>query len=1389
MNRGILTKFHFNKIAVVKYFDRTSGILIIAVIFIVIWFIAVQIISNYIIGNTDDNWNEILEKNNRSSSETCSSVFERYQSHLSEISAKITGNTEVGLYTEKGNGTGLYETIRKMHLDNDIPIEIYDRKQNLLAFSGRQLNPDTIRLQKALNGNKFSVIKETGFYTYLIIYSPIYRTEDDNTVLGVAVTARLIDVKSEIRNKFFSGFGFTDEIKDKVDANIELISTDDYFFSTAVQSDVLQYSYSIDLTGIDNTVIGRIDVKDFDRESYQLKLKEFTLKIYAALSFLFSLCILGLFFTFSKKTKDKYLFVNIIIFSVIMLLIRILWLKYDFPSALIATNLFSPQHFASSGFLGVGKSVGDLFVSLILLLFIVIYSASVYSSKEFIFNSRKTVNGYRSGIYITVYLLVAIILFFAVFNLTGSLYDGIISDSNINFLDKTSLLSSEVLFFVFAILLIITFAFLFINSSILIILVSKIKNRLTNSNLKKSLIPFIFIIFTAVNFCIDFVADFELSFITREISIIFVFLFAYYIHRYSFLQRNFRLFTFRNFMVIVLMCVFLSPLLMLEKLYEKEPEFLELLGKTLTNQEEDRAVFLISNELIKTSQNKNLETLIKDKNSLPKLAYHLWSESRISSENFNSLYIIIDSDKNMLSNFNINPSMLDADSIVKFVTAKILNKPYDFEAAAESEDTIYTDDDGSVGEDFEYYPMAFENVRIIKNTKDKYYVGITAIERSLVKGGMSQEPLGFVLVVLQSDIKNTVQESSQQFFKPYSQDNLLTKIISKPIITEFINKEIESASEEEISEEIKLYLNEFSRYADSTGNFRMWKETKFENRRYKTLFVLSEPENTDGTVNKQGLNRIYTISVKKFDFPAIAFFYLKYILLGILILFFTYVIYGIVFIYKIRNIKINFRNKLLISFLAISVIPIVILGFYSRVFLIDKNDQNTRDLIRSDLNIVSEVLRTAERTNESNQTADSSGAGYKTILGKYFLKTDKNFNIFVNNKLVTTTNDELYTSDLLDTRIDADADYNIINLKKDYFLKNQTAGDLTFIEGYKPVLDQKNNINGIISSLSVYREKEISEELTETLSYIFSSYILVIFFILILVTVFTERLAKPILELKEASDRVSRGETDVEIKSKNRSDEIGSLVDSFNDMTKKLEKSKEELKRAEREAAWRDIARRVAHEIKNPLTPMKLSIQHLKKVYKTKSEEDFNAVLDKTERLITNEIDKLNRIATEFSNFAKLPSRNYEPLDINEILEEVISLYTPHKNIEFKKEFSDKRLSVLADRQEINRVFHNLLKNAIQAIDDKGIITLKSYELKEYAIVEISDNGEGIEPDTLKKLFEPNFSIKSKGMGLGLAITKKSLDDMKAEIQIQSKLNKGTKVSIKFNLYKPEDED
>ena len=333
--------------------------------------------------------------------------------------------------------------------------------------------------------------------------------------------------------------------------------------------------------------------------------------------------------------------------------------------------------------------------------------------------------------------------------------------------------------------------------------------------------------------------------------------------------------------------------------------------------------------------------------------------------------------------------------------------------------------------------------------------------------------------------------------------------------------------------------------------------------------------------------------------------------------------------------------------------------------------------------------------------------------------------------------------------------------------------------GYKPLKDRNNNVNGIISSLSVYKQKEIQEELTETLTFIFGSYLIVIIILFALVAFITAKLSKPILMLQEATERIAKGEENVVIDI-DRNDEFGSLVDSFNKMTRDLAKSKDKLKKVEREAAWRDIARRVAHEIKNPLTPMKLSIQHLYNIYQEKDVANFEIILKKTKELIIKEI---NKIATAFSDFAKLPQRNYVPLNINDVLEDVISLYSLNNEIKIVKYLSPDLYLVLADKQEMNRVFQNILKNSVQSFELNGVIEVKSFNTPKKVVVEIKDNGSGIEPEILHKLFEPNFSTKSTGMGLGLAITKKSLDDMKANISFRSRIGEGTTVIMNFIRY------
>ena len=867
------------------------------------------------------------------------------------------------------------------------------------------------------------------------------------------------------------------------------------------------------------------------------------------------------------------------------------------------------------------------------------------------------------------------------------------------------------------------------------------------------------------------------------------FIVCFYINRKLLTKRDYSLLSIKNFSIILLICIIITPLILLDKNKSQETKFVELIGNELSEQEEGKIVLLISNELSKLSTNTNIENSINDKTKLSKLAYYLWNESVLNTENYSSEIIVLDTNKKVLSDFSISSAYLNSDSIVNFVNKRYFNVILKLNTPDSESDTSLVNldldssvtDESNLPENDYFSPVTFDNINILKNHENNYFVGITSIENQELKNTEYAKRFGYLLLIINSEAKNLLPGTSLQIFHGNTNDNLSDKLISKLVITEFINGDVKNSTDPEVSRNLIKSLEPFQEFIRANNVNKSWRYDIINNERYKTFYILSKPEITFYEPEKR-IEKIYALSLKRDDFAITMFYYLKFILFTIFIYLIFYALISIPLIFKIRRINLNFQAKLFTSFVIVSIIPIILLAIYTRSYITNKNSNSYQNQIVSDLSLVNENLKDDKILLNRNKPLDTLKKLSKEILERNFSKTEKNFNFFIKNKLIATTNEELYKSDLLDSRVDAEAYYNIMYLRKDLFIKSLDIGGFSFLVGYKPFKDKSNSVLGIISSISVFKQKEINEELTETLTVIFGSYFVVSIILLIIVGILTGRISKPLLELKLATEKLSKGQSNIEIKLK-RNDEFGSLVDSFNQMTKDLERSKIELMKAEREATWRDIARRVAHEIKNPLTPMKLSIQYLYNLYKEKRTENFEETLSKTKEMITNEIDKLNHIATEFSNFAKLPRRNYERVNVNTILDDVISLYSLDPDVEFIINLFPGIKDIYGDAQELNRAFQNIIKNAVQSLNTNGRVEVKTFSNDGFVFVEIKDNGCGIAPDILDKLCEPNFSTKSQGMGLGLAITKKTLDDMKAVISFESELNKGTIVKLKFIVY------
>jgi two-component system nitrogen regulation sensor histidine kinase NtrY len=225
-----------------------------------------------------------------------------------------------------------------------------------------------------------------------------------------------------------------------------------------------------------------------------------------------------------------------------------------------------------------------------------------------------------------------------------------------------------------------------------------------------------------------------------------------------------------------------------------------------------------------------------------------------------------------------------------------------------------------------------------------------------------------------------------------------------------------------------------------------------------------------------------------------------------------------------------------------------------------------------------------------------------------------------------------------------------------------------------------------------------------------------------------------------------------------------------------------EIERAQRMAAWREVARRIAHEVKNPLTPIKLSAQRLKKRYGDNMDKDDSKIFEDCTNMIINQVDELKGLVNEFSSFARMPTSNPVPDDLNQIIKESVSLYKEAQNVTITFNDSKELPQLPVDRDQMKRVLINLLDNAIDATDGKGEVVLDINYTKEEEIVkiEVADNGKGIQPDHKMRLFEPYFSTKKHGTGLGLTIVNTIINDHKGLIRVEDNEPRGTRFIIEL---------
>ena len=364
------------------------------------------------------------------------------------------------------------------------------------------------------------------------------------------------------------------------------------------------------------------------------------------------------------------------------------------------------------------------------------------------------------------------------------------------------------------------------------------------------------------------------------------------------------------------------------------------------------------------------------------------------------------------------------------------------------------------------------------------------------------------------------------------------------------------------------------------------------------------------------------------------------------------------------------------------------------------------------------------------------------------------------------------------------ANYELNHHQQFSFKQNEAIGQLEYLSYYNALYDERRELIGFVNLPYFSKSLDLKNEFSMYLGSLLNITAVLLVISLLLSAYIGQSLVRPLKLMMESLSHVQLGAENKPIVW-HQKDEIGQLVDQYNSMLKQLEVSTNKLAESEREGAWKEMAQQVAHEIKNPLTPMKLHLQYLQMAIQ-KGDEHVSEKINEVSKILIEQIDHLSLMAEEFSTFAKMPLGSPELCDIQALLQTCVGLFSAQSNINIQLHSINQSCIVMVDKSQLQRVFVNLLKNAQQAVNESEVchVVIDLKINNDVLNIYFKDNGVGIDDALKDKIFQPKFSTKNSGMGLGLAISRKILEQVNGQISFESAINQGTTFCVSLPLYK-----
>jgi two-component system nitrogen regulation sensor histidine kinase NtrY len=1272
-----------------------------------------SLVRLYWIHRTSDTWSDVLIERNKNIESVCRGEFSARANDLLAIAGSIADDS----------------TLFRDLFQND-PESVQAAFENL---EGKKLTDDlsldiTDPRGAILCWSGKSVVSEydsilqgsTSDTIVVLTQSGLYTYLTVGTVAAhkraFVFASRPLVVNYPISNRFVNQASFISDLSALVRTDVELLAR------STVPAEEQKGFRTVLLTNFAGTSIGAIL---FEEPHLDAVLQEINLtfdRIFALLVGIGTLAFIGVILVRAGRIHRPWVRAGLSVLA--LWAVRYVWLAFEFPARVTSGDLFNPSVYSSPFGYGAANSVGETCITVGLFVWTLIICFGPVCRWCFDKQGAVSLLVRAKPVGRSVSLIVLTIGLLWLIRAYGAAIRSFVVDSTIQYYDPLTTVPSFVVIVMQMTILLLTVGF-----AVLVLLISSFMARIARTSSAegwdwKYFIPAVllivsFVLFQALNAQPIVPWYYSLGILLLGFEV------AEWLFGKDYAELKTRLLSLRGLTVLVVASSITLIAVTDDQIHKKEREQAQAYAQQLLKPLDSWISFVLTDGL------RSIVNAVHEQGALARLqqngdgnlAFSYWAKTLLSREGYNSAVVVYDASPSPkeLSRFSVG--------LTAYEQREVLTKVFE----NEEESVVALDRPATFGASKSYGLWS-----TIRSEEGKLLGSIALLlsvsERS-VFSGEDNEPL--------RSARNT---ALQNVYRPTA-------------VSVFENGLLTATTREEIASENVVPPQIAKEFSESSINF-IWTDEVIEGKSYESLFA------RDPDVR----GKIVEVGLESTDYRWHIFNFLKLLSAALLTLAGVALYFSVVAMKQQGRLRMTFKSKLLVSFLILGFLPLILLGYYNRKFAAEGLDQEIRKTLARELDLVSQRILGAVSDEEdysrgiNNDFAESIAAD---------LGID--FTVYRRSEVQANSRPELYQVSILDARLPGNVFAQVILLGKQFVTRDETIGSVRYAVGYKP-LRMQNSLVGVLAVPAPYRQRDIEEELARRNAYYVAVYAIIIAIIMASGWGIAQQLSTPVRELTVAAREVGKGNLEVQVPQRS-SDEIGELVKSFDQMVREIKSSRVNLAQAERKLAWTEMAKQVAHEIKNPLTPMKLAVQHLRQAFKDKA-KDLPAIVDLTTKTVIEQIDALSRIATEFSNFARMPERKFERVDLGKTILESVDLFSKINGIEFRLNFGDTRSHIIADRDELRRVFINIFRNSIQAMPKGGVVKIEMRSAGNSCTLSISDSGEGIPPELLSKVFEPNFSTKSDGTGLGLAISQKIIQELNGTISISSTVGKGTTVEI-----------